>query len=1234
MNYSRVRGRLSAIVSTASLALAALLCGAPAQASTATVSSTTLQTVKGWGAFPSYFRTDWDPNHTFDIFNKTAVQDAIYAMGLTCIRVDVEPRLYVSGTQISDIVLQTQAVNDLVGQINIARGHGVTQYIMSCWSPPAVWKDNGTINGGHLIAADEPYFVNYYVKVLQALNSAGVGLPAAICLQNEPDMSAFYDSCIYTDTQAGKDLWGKMVKDMRAALDVNGMSSVQVFGPEATNTDNDHQMLGGDNFPLLTSDPVLNASLGSYGGHTYGECWWLPLRTGMATYPKDAWITEWSPDSNRYGTTEMDYAVGTFRHIGSNMVDLPYNYWVYWNSWTIGDPTANIAIVGGDQTPIYSKRYWMFKKLWTTVRPGWVVKPMTSDDANYTTSNNSNCSWPPPDGITDTLVDLYAFESQGGTQSCVVLINKTTSTTAMNVNGLRGSTQTTYVSDATRDMATLSSGSLSGGGTTINLAPRSINIMITSGTVAGPAAPTNLTATAGNAQVALSWTASSGATTYNVGRSVTSGGPFATVGGTSSTSYTNTGLTNGMAYYFVVSAANASGTSGNTAAVGATPTNGTTSIDDSVVGSGQNRFNYVSSGWAHCTGCDALCYFGSNSWDATTNDYLTVAFTGTQIKLYGVQDPGHGIGAVSIDGGGETNVDFYSATRAGNVLLWSSPVLASGSHTFKLRVTGSKNGASSNVYVAPDRVDVVSSGAASPPAPPTGLTATAGNTQVALSWMASSGATSYTVKRSTVNGSGYANVATPSATTYTNTGLTNGTTYYFVVSATNSAGTSGNSNQASATPQTGVPPVPTGLTATTGNTQVALSWMASSGATSYTVKRSTVNGSGYANVATGIASTSYTNTGLTNGTTYYFVVAAVNASGSSANSAQVSATPTASTGSIISVNFVGGGPNGNPTAMGSTESAGVVAATRWNSAPGASSASALALTDNTGAATGATVAWSSAATYSTLITESAGNNRMMKGYLDTTNTSTTTVTVSGLGSGYTSNGYDVYAYFDGAGGGVTRSGNYAIGATTIAGTDGGDFSGTFTQANGSAGNYVKFANLTGASFTLSATPLSSPDSILRAPLNAFQIVQHSGPTYTNLTGTVIGTSGSFSGTSSDDKTRAFDNNTSTIFDGPGANGIWTGLDLGTGVTKQITQIRFFPRSGWASRMTGGKFQGSTSATFASGNVDLYTIATQPADGAWTTTTSIASTTPFRYIRYLSPNNGYGNVAEVEFYTSP
>jgi hypothetical protein len=180
-----------------------------------------------------------------------------------------------------------------------------------------------------------------------------------------------------------------------------------------------------------------------------------------------------------------------------------------------------------------------------------------------------------------------------------------------------------------------------------------------------------------------------------------------------------------------------------------------------------------------------------------------------------------------------------------------------------------------------------------PPPTPTGLTATAGNSQVSLTWNTSTGAASYNLYRS-VNGGAYSQLNTSPITTtsYTDSGLTNGTSYCYEATAVNSSGESAKSSPACATPQPPPPPpTPTGLTATAGNAQVSLVWNASTGAASYNLYRS-VNGGAYSQLNTStITTTSYTDSGLTNGTPYCYEATAVNSSGESAKSSPACATP-------------------------------------------------------------------------------------------------------------------------------------------------------------------------------------------------------------------------------------------------------------------------------------------------------------------------------------------------------
>jgi hypothetical protein len=182
------------------------------------------------------------------------------------------------------------------------------------------------------------------------------------------------------------------------------------------------------------------------------------------------------------------------------------------------------------------------------------------------------------------------------------------------------------------------------------------------------------------------------------------------------------------------------------------------------------------------------------------------------------------------------------------------------------------------------------------PAPPTGLAAVAGNNRVDLSWNASSGATSYNVKRATSSGGPYAALATGlTTTTFADTTAVNGTTYFYVVSAANALGESPNSSEVSATPSAPTAPnPPSALTArASGKKKITLNWTQSNSPniTANRIYRATVSNGPYSVIATISATTSFNNTGLASGVSYFYRVTALNSTGlESAQSNEASAT--------------------------------------------------------------------------------------------------------------------------------------------------------------------------------------------------------------------------------------------------------------------------------------------------------------------------------------------------------
>lgn len=175
-------------------------------------------------------------------------------------------------------------------------------------------------------------------------------------------------------------------------------------------------------------------------------------------------------------------------------------------------------------------------------------------------------------------------------------------------------------------------------------------------------------------------------------------------------------------------------------------------------------------------------------------------------------------------------------------------------------------------------------------------TVTAGNASVTIQWSPVVGATSYDIYWSNTpgvtkeTGNRLPNASSP----FLHSGLANGTTYYYVISATGPDGEVALSAQLSATPQGEAPSAALNLTVTAGDASATIQWAAVAGAVSYNVYWSNSPGVTKAsgNKITGVTALSFSHTGLTNGTTYYYVITSVGVGGGeSSESAQVSATP-------------------------------------------------------------------------------------------------------------------------------------------------------------------------------------------------------------------------------------------------------------------------------------------------------------------------------------------------------
>jgi titin len=250
----------------------------------------------------------------------------------------------------------------------------------------------------------------------------------------------------------------------------------------------------------------------------------------------------------------------------------------------------------------------------------------------------------------------------------------------------------------------------------------------------------------------------------------------------------------------------------------------------------------------------------------------------------------------------QTSSTVCTIAAVSNAIANGSAVVSTLTKAASFSITDTAGNAQTTLAGSPQSVTVTRNGE---PDAPVISSVTAGNAQVvvALSAPANNGAaiTDYVVQYSTSSGGSYTTFAdsTSTSTSATVTGLTNGTAYYFKVAATNSVGTGSYSDASTSVIPVSAPGAPTMVAGTAGNTTVALTWVVptstgGSAITEYVVQYSTTSDGSYTTFDDGLStSTSATVTGLTNGTAYFFKVAATNSVGTGSYSdASAAATPT------------------------------------------------------------------------------------------------------------------------------------------------------------------------------------------------------------------------------------------------------------------------------------------------------------------------------------------------------